>query len=77
MKEGLLTKLITFLGNNALGIYIFHLILMIVVGACFPSLYDLEVHPLIAILIAIVYTVISATLSELIRRSCLGILLKL
>ena len=77
IKEGAVTKLITFLGNNALGIYIFHLILMIVVGACFPCLYDMEVHPVFAILMAFGYTLASAVISDLIRRSPLGFLLKL
>ncbi len=76
-KNRLMTTLITFLGNNALGIYIFHLILMIVAGACFPCLYDMEAHPVVAIMMAIVYTLASAALSELIRRSRVNFLLKL
>lgn len=70
-------RFISFLSNNALGIYIFHLILMIVVGACFPALYDMIVHPVVAILMAIGYTIASALLSELIRRSPAAVLLRL
>ena len=67
----------TFLGNNALGVYIFHLILMIVLGICFPILTEMTVHPFIAILMAIGYTILSAAISELIRRSPASFLLKL
>ena len=70
-------RFISFLGNNALGIYIFHLILMIVVGACFPILSEITVHPLIAFLIAIGYTLVSAAVSELIKGTPVAILLKL
>ena len=70
-------KFMTFLGNNALGIYIFHLILMIIVGACFPSLYDMVIHPVLAVLMAIGYTIASAFLSEWIRCSHVSFLLKL
>lgn len=67
---------VAFLGNNALGIYIFHLILMIVVGWAFPH-PNLQVHPVVAVLIAVGYTFASALISELIRRSPLRFLLKL
>ena len=70
-------RFISFLGNNALGIYIFHLILMILVGACFPVLYDKIVHPAVAMMMAIGYTITSALLSELIRHSPVAVLMKL
>ena len=70
-------RVISFLGSNALGIYIFHLILMIVVGACFPVFYDMVVHPVVAILIAMGYTIVSAMLSEVIKRSPAAILMRL
>jgi surface polysaccharide O-acyltransferase-like enzyme len=73
--------IITFLGNNALGIYIFHLLLMVVLGfvirTWFPNLDGYTVHPIMAVLIAFVYMFVSAAISELIRRSSLRFLLKL
>lgn len=73
----ILKRFVTFLGNNALGIYILHHILMIIVGSFFPFIYDSFVHPVIALIIALVYTVASAALSQLIRQSRLAFLLKL
>lgn len=73
----LLKRFITFLGNNALGIYIFHLMLMQLFGRFSPFEEGLYVHPVVAMLITLVYMVLSAGISELIRRSPLGFLLKL
>lgn len=70
-------KFVTFLGNNALGIYVLHHIMMITVGAFFPIIYDIFVHPLLAIIFALAYTVVAAIVSQLIRQSRLGFLLKL
>ena len=77
LKDSMIKKSIVFLGDNALGIYIFHLILMIIVGMLFPHLGDITVNPLVAVLIAAAYMVASAMISEVIRRSPLGFLLKL
>jgi len=71
-----LKRCITFLGNNVLGIYIFHLMLMIVVGAFLPAGMG-KVHPFVAVLVALAYMIVSAGISELIRRSPAGFLLKL
>ncbi len=68
---------ITFLGNNALGIYIFHLLLMMLVGNLVPQIHGTVIHPVIALMIALLYTVLSAGISELIRRSPVAFLLKL
>ena len=70
-------RFVSFLANNALGIYIFHLVLMIVLGWIFPVLNGLMVHPVVAIMIAILYTIASAALSEAIRHTPLAFLLKL
>ena len=72
-----LCAVVSFLGNNALGIYIFHLILMIAVGWIFPQIGPTVVPAPLAVLIAIVYTFAAALISELIRRSPLRFLLKL
>jgi surface polysaccharide O-acyltransferase-like enzyme len=68
---------ITFLGNEALGIYIFHLLLMVVVGWLFPQVEGAEFHPVVAIMIALAYMVVSAFIAALLRRSPVGFLLKL
>ena len=68
---------ITFLGNNALGIYIFHLILMVVVGALIPQIKGIVLHPVLVILLTLTYVSVSALISELVRRSSLRFLLKL
>ena len=74
-------RIVTFLGNNALGIYIFHLLLMMIYGfvirTWFPSMSGLNVHPIVAVLITFVYILASAAISELIRRSPLALLLRL
>ena len=72
-----LRRLIVFLGNNALGIYIFHMLLMIVLGGLFPTLKEAMVHPIVAILIAMLYTLVSAAISEALRHTPLAFLLKL
>ena len=74
-------RIVTFLGNNALGIYIFHLLLMMcygfVIRTWLPSMSGINVHPIVAILITIVYMLASAAISELIRRSPIALLLRL
>ena len=77
LKEPRLKSMITFLGNNALGIYIFHLMLMILLGRIFPQIIGVTLHPVLAILAAVAYMFASAGISELIRRSPAGFLLKL
>ena len=77
MREGWLKRFISFLADNALGIYIFHLVLMIVLGWIFPVLNGLTVHPVIAIVIALLYTVASAAVSAALRKTPLAFLLKL
>ena len=72
-----LKRFVTFLGNNALGIYIFHHILMISVGSFFPIIYKSFVHPLFALVIALIYTIVSAAISQIFRQSRLAFLLKL
>lgn len=75
--ESKLKRAITFLGNNALGIYIFHLIIMFLIGRLFPHISDCLIHPILVIVIAFSYVFISAFISEVIRRTPLSVLLKL
>lgn len=77
IKESPFKRFVVFLGNNALGIYIFHLILMIVVGFLYPQLSIINLHPIMAIVVALLLTVISAMISEGLRRSPLSFTLKL
>lgn len=67
IKESPFKRFVVFLGNNALGIYIFHLILMIVVGFLYPQLSIINLHPIMAIVVALLLTVISAMISEGLR----------
>lgn len=75
--ESKLKNVITFLGNNALGIYILHLMIMILLANLFPQVANCTVHPVLAIGIALAYMFVSAFISEMIRRSPLSLLLKL
>lgn len=77
LKESFFKRYVVFLGDNALGIYIFHLILMIIVGMLFPHLGETKVSPVVAILMALAYMVTSAIISSAIRRSPVNFLLKL
>jgi surface polysaccharide O-acyltransferase-like enzyme len=77
IKESLFKRFVVFLGNNALGIYIFHLILMIVVGFLRPQLSAINLHPITAVAVTLVLTVLSAMISEGLRRSPLSFSLKL
>lgn len=77
IKESPFKRFVVFLGNNALGIYIIHLILMIAVGCLFPDASEIIVHPVLAIFIALAYMMVSAVISEALRRSPLSFLLKL
>ena len=71
-----LRQFITFLGNNSMGIYIFHILLLIVVRGLLPELKDMTLPPVIVMLIALAYTLVSAVISELFRRSPLAFLIK-
>lgn len=75
--ESKLKRAITFLGNNALGIYIIHLILMFLLGRLFPQICNRMIHPFGAIIVTLAYVFVSAFISEMIRRSPLLFLLKL
>ena len=77
IKESLFKRFVVFLGNNALGIYIFHLILMIIVGFLCPQLSIINLHPTMVIAVALVLMVVSAVISEGLRRSPLSFSLKL
>lgn len=77
LRDGWFKRYITFLGNNILGIYIFHMMLMAIVGGFIKDSASITLHPLLVLLIAIGYTTLSALISELIRRSPLAFLLKL
>lgn len=72
-----LRRVTLFLGDNALGIYIFHLLIMIVLGGMFPIIREVTVHPVVAILIAVLYVIVSAAISEGLRHTPLAFLLKL
>ena len=71
-----LRRVMLFLGNNALGIYIFHMLILIVMGGLFPIIREVAVHPVIVILIAMLNTIVAATISEGIRHTPLAFLLK-
>lgn len=77
MKEGWLKRYISFLADNSLGIYMFHLLLLATAGTLFPQIRGLQLHPLVVALIVLVNMTISASLSELLRRTPLRFLLKL
>ena len=72
-----LKSAITFLGNNVLGIYIFHLLIMFLMGRLFPQMNNATIHPVLVLGIALAYMFVSAVISEMIRRSPLSFLLKL
>ena len=76
-EKSWIRRSITFLGNEALGIYIFHLLLMVVVGWLFPQVMGLVVHPVVAVMIALAYMVASAFIAAMLKRSPVGFLLKL
>ena len=77
LRDSWLKRYIVFLGNNALGIYIFHMMLMAIVGGLLKDPENITIHPIFVIMIAIGYTTLSALISELIRRTPLAFLLKL
>lgn len=77
LKDSFFKRFVVILGDNALGIYIFHLILMIIVGMLFPHLGETTVSPVVAIMMALAYMVASAIISAAIRRSPVNFLLKL
>jgi surface polysaccharide O-acyltransferase-like enzyme len=60
-----------------MGIYIIHILLLVVVRGMFPELKTMTFHPIIVLLIALTYTVVSAFISELIRKSPLAFLMKI
>ena len=69
-------KFVAFLGNNVLGIYIIHFLLMLILGRFLHISFG-NLHLVIVVLIALCYMVVSAAISELLRRSPLAFLLKL
>jgi len=77
IRDGILKRYILFLANNVLGIYIFHMLLMALVGTLFKGIANLTFHPIIVILMAFSYMTVSALISEFIRKSPLAFLLKL
>lgn len=77
LRDSWFRRFVTFLGNNALGIYIFHLLLMNVVVMLWPQVSGMVVHPIVAIVIALAYMVASSVISELINRSPVKMLLRL
>ena len=77
LKEGWLKRYISFLAKNSLGIYMFHLLLLATAGTLFPQIRELKLNPIVVMLICFVNMTVSACLSEALRRSRLGFLLKL
>ena len=75
-KSMKIRQLFVFLGNNSMGIYIIHILLLVVVRGLIPELQTMTFHPIIVLLIALAYTLISAVISELIRRSPLAFLMR-
>lgn len=76
IKNHEIKRFVSFLGNNALGIYIFHMILMAISSSVFQWSSFLP-HSFSVPLLAIGYTTLSALISELIRKSPIAFLLKL
>ena len=68
-------QLFTFFGNNSMGIYIIHFLLLVVMRGLIPELQTMTFHPIIVLLMALAYTIVSAAISELIRRSPLAFLM--
>ena len=77
LKEGALKRYISFLADNSLGIYIFHLLLLATAGTLLPSIRGIQFNPAVVVLIVLVNMTVSAGLSELLRRTPLRFLLKL
>ena len=59
-----------------MGIYIIHILLLVVVRGLIPEIQTMTFHPIIVLLMALAYTIVSAVISEFIRRSPLSILMK-
>ena len=76
-KSNVIRQVFTFFGNNSMGIYVIHILLLVVVRGLIPELKTMTFHPIIVLLIALAYTIVSAVISELIRRSPLAFLLKI
>ena len=77
LKDGWLKNFISFLADNSLGIYIFHLLLLATAGTLFSSIRGIQLNPVLVVLIVLVNMTVSASLSELLRRTPLRFLLKL
>lgn len=77
LKDGWLKRYISFLANNSLGIYMFHLLLLATAGTLFPQIRDLRLNLVVVALICLANMTVSAYLSEALRHSRLGFLLKL
>ena len=69
-------EFVEFLGNNVLGIYIIHFLLMLILGRFLHFSFG-NIHLVFVIMIAIGFMVVSAVVSELLRRTPLAFLLKL
>ena len=79
LKEGRLKRYVLFLADNTLGIYIFHMLIMAMIGTLFPQFKELDfsLNPVLVAVICLVYMTVSAIISDALRKSKLAFLLKL
>ena len=77
LRDGFLKRYISFLGDNTLGIYIFHLLLLATMGTLFPQIKGITLNPLFVVIIVLVNMTLSACISEALRRTPLRFLIKL
>ena len=79
LKDGWFKRYVSFLANNTLGIYIFHLLLMAIIGTLFPQIIetDFTLNLVVVAVICLIYITVSAFLSEALRRSKLAFLIKI
>ena len=79
LKDSKLKRYILFLADNTLGIYMIHMLIMAMVGTLFPFIIesDFSLNPLVVAVICLVNMTVSACISEALRKTRLGFLLKL
>ena len=79
LKDGWFKRYVSFIADNTLGIYIFHMLIMALIGTLFPQFKEMDItlNPVVLAVICLIYMTVSAFLSEALRRSKLAFMLKL
>ena len=79
LKEGWLKRYVLFLANNSLGIYMIHMLVMAIAATLFPQIIELDfsLNPIVVAVICLLNMTLSAGISEAIRSTRAGFLLKL